>query len=94
MNKKKLNNQNINNNNLYNKKIIVNNFFNKSRTFNYLAESQMFRKYTSKILKRFCFICESFEEKLYHTKNCKHLFCKDCGQSYYEQQIDNYIYNI
>ena len=44
MNKEKLNNQNINNNNLNNKKIVVNNFFNKSRTFNYLAESQMFRK--------------------------------------------------
>lgn len=94
MKKEKSNAQNINNNILNNNKILVNNFINKSRTFNYLADSQMFRKNTSKIFKRFCFICESFEEKLYHTKNCKHLFCKDCGQSYYEQQIDNYIYNI
>ena len=83
------------NNNKYNSnKLPINNYLNKSKIDNHLENSQMFRKNSSKILQRFCFICEAFEEKLYHTKNCHHLFCKECGKSFYEQQVEKEIYTI
>lgn len=75
-------------------KVKVNNFIVKSRTFNNdLGNSLIFDKHSSKILQRFCFICEVFEEKLYHTKDCNHLFCKKCGRSYFEQLVEKGIYN-
>lgn len=80
-------------NKFINNKVQINNFLNKSKSVNYLENSQMFRKNSSKILQRFCFICEAFEEKLYHSKNCSHLFCKDCGKSFYEQQVEKGIYD-
>ena len=83
-----------NHNQILNNNVKLNNFINKSKTINYLENSQMFRKNSSKILKRFCFICEVFEEKLYHSKNCSHLLCKECAKSYYEQQAEKGIYNI
>ena len=83
-----------NNNQILNNKVQLNNFLNKSKTINYLENSQMFTKNSSKILKRFCFICEAFEEKLYHSKNCSHLFCKECAKTYYEQQAEKAIYDI
>lgn len=73
-------------------KIQINNFVNKSKTVNDLGNSHLFRKNSSKILQRFCFICEVFEEKLYRTKNCNHLLCKECLKSYYEQQAEKGIY--
>ena len=72
----------------------INNYIKDSKNINNLESSHMFRKNSSKILKRYCFICEVFEEKLYHTKNCSHLFCKDCGKYYFEQQIEKGIYNL
>ena len=101
-NKEVYQNKNLNNNIIINNddktnktnKIQRNNYINKSRTFNDLDNSQMFQKNSSKLLQRFCFICEVFEEKLYHAKNCNHLFCKECGKYYYEQQIDKGIYNL
>lgn len=76
-------------------KVKVNNFIIKSRTFNNdLENSLIFDKHSSKILQRFCFICEVFEEKLYHTRFCSHLFCKKCGKSYFEQLVEKGIYNI
>ena len=72
-----------------------NSFIIKSRTFNNdLENSLIFDKHSSKILQRFCFICEVFEEKLYHTRLCSHLFCKKCGRSYFEQLVEKGIYNI
>ena len=65
-----------------------------SKPVNSLLNSHMIRKNSSKILQRYCFICDVFEEKLYHTKNCNHLFCKDCGKYYYEQQIEKGIYDL
>ena len=76
-------------------KVKINNFIIKSRTFNNdLENSLIFDKHSSKILQRFCFICEVFEEKLYHTRFCSHLFCKKCGKSYFEQLVEKGIYNI
>lgn len=76
-------------------KVKINNFIIKSRTFNNdIKNSIIFDKHSSKILQRFCFICEVFEEKLYHTKTCSHLFCKKCGQSYFDQLVEKGIYNI
>jgi hypothetical protein len=73
----------------------INNFIIKSRTFNNdLGNSLIFDKHSSKILQRFCFICEVFEEKLYHTKFCTHLFCKKCGRSYFDQLVEKGIYNL
>lgn len=74
--------------------IKINNYLNKSKTFNDVRSSQLLRKNTSKILKRYCFICEVFEEKLYRTKKCNHLLCKECIRSYYEQQVEKGIYNL
>lgn len=101
-----LNTQNINEHNKYrpkfitnfknhkkdqkisNNKIKLNNFINKS-SFKYFL---LFRQ-SSKIVKK-CFICDSHDIKLYHTSKCKHLFCQKCGKLYFEQQINNCIYNL
>ena len=81
------------NNNILNK-VKINNFIIKSKTYNDLEGSFLFNKNSSKILQRYCFICEVFEEKLYHTKNCNHLFCKECGRSFFDQQVEKGIYSL
>ena len=93
-NSKKNDKKIIFNENLKYDKIKINNFFTKSKTFNDKGTSQLVRKNTSKILKRYCFICEVFQERLYRTKNCNHLLCKECIRSFYEQQTEKGIYNL
>ena len=41
-----------------------------------------------------CFICETKKENLYHTKQCNHLFCNECGRSYFEQQTEKGIFSL
>ena len=69
-------------------KIKLNNYINSSCK-NYLS---MFR-YPFKLDKK-CFICNCLNKKLFHAENCKHLFCSNCGKSFYEQQINNCIYSL
>ena len=69
-------------------KIKLNNYINSSCK-NYLS---MFR-YPFKLDKK-CFICNCLNKKLFHAEKCKHLFCSNCGKSFYEQQINNCIYSL
>ena len=66
----------------------------KSRTFNENKSSDINKNNSSKILKLFCFICNSYDERLYHARNCKHFFCNECGKNYFEQQIKKGIYTL
>ena len=70
------------------KKIKLNNFIAKNSGKYFLIYRQ-----PSKIMKK-CFICGSFEQKLFHAEKCNHLFCGSCGKNYFEQQINNCIYNL
>lgn len=47
----------------------------------------------SKLIKK-CFICDTINKNLYHADKCTHLFCRKCGQLYFEQQINNCIFNL
>ena len=69
-------------------KIKLNNYINSSCK-NYLS---MFR-YPFKLDKK-CFICNCLNKKLFHAEKCQHLFCSNCGKSFYEQQINNCIYSL
>ena len=66
----------------------------KSRTFNEIKNSDINKNNSSKILRLFCFICNSYDERLYHARNCKHFFCKECGKNYFEQQVKKGIYTL
>ena len=84
INNKQLNNRNDNN------RIKINNFINKeSNNHKYFL---LYRQPT-KMMKR-CFICDGFNKKLFHTEKCSHFFCELCGKVFYEQQINNCIYNL
>ena len=67
----KLINRNIKKKNNYFTKINKNHFILiRSKTFNYNKNSSdIYRNRPSKLLNIFCFICNSYNEKLYHTKN-------------------------
>ena len=69
-------------------KIKLNNYINSSSK-NYLS---LFR-YPLKLDKK-CFICNCLNKKLFHAEKCKHLFCSNCGKSFYEQQINSCIYSL
>ena len=96
--KNKTSNKLINRNfekNKYFPKIKKNHFvLIKSKTFNYNKSSDINKKNSSKILQLFCFICNSYDERLYHAKNCKHFFCDECGKSYFEQQAKKGKYSL
>ena len=98
INKNKISNKLINRNFEKNKcftKINKNKFILiRSKTFNYNNNSDLNRSRPSKLLNIYCFICNSYGEKLYHTKNCNHYFCKECGQNYFEQQVQRLIYTL
>ena len=82
--------QNINSkatNKKLSKKIKINNFINKKSAKYFL----IYRK--SKIANK-CFICGSYGQKLFHAEKCNHFFCNTCGKNYFEQQINNCIYNL
>lgn len=67
----------------------------KSKTFNDNKRiSDVHKRNSSNILQKFCFICYSYDDKLYHTKNCNHFFCKECGRNYFEQQVQRIIYTL
>jgi len=74
--------------NFSDKKIKLNNYINSSSK-NYFS---LFR-YPIKLDKK-CFICNCLNKKLFHAEKCKHLFCSNCGKSYYEQQINMCIYSL
>ena len=76
-------------------KIMKNHFILfKSRTFNQNKSSDINNRNSSKILQLFCFICNTYDERLYHARNCKHFFCDDCGKAYFEQQVKKGMYNL
>ena len=67
----------------------------KSKTFNDNKRiSDVHKRNSSNILQKFCFICYSYDDKLYHTKNCNHFFCKECGRNYFEQQVQRDKYTL
>ncbi len=80
--------KNQKNKGLTNNKIKLNNFIKENRFKYFLLYRQ-----PSKILKK-CFICDSFDPKLYHTNKCAHLFCNKCGKLYFEHQINNCVYTL
>ena len=66
----------------------------RSKTFNVNKNSEINKIKNTKISQIFCFICNSNDEKLYHTKNCNHFFCKECGQNYFDQQVQRDKYTL
>ena len=66
----------------------------KSRTFNDKKSSDINKNNSSKILQLFCFICNTYDERLYHARNCKHFFCDECGKAYFDQQVKKGIYTL
>lgn len=87
-------NHNFKNNILF-QKLNKNNFVKiNSRSFNEINNSDINKKESSKIFKIYCFICNSYKEKLYHAKKCKHYFCKECGKNYYETQVEKSNYSL
>ena len=74
--------------NLSDKKIKLNNYINSSSK-NYLS----MLRYPLKLDKK-CFICNCLNKNLFHAEKCKHLFCSNCGKSFYEQQINSCIYSL
>ena len=78
------------NNKQSNNKIQINNFVNKiSNNHNYFL---LYHQLT-KMMKK-CFICDTFNKRLFHTEKCSHIFCEICGKVFYEQQINKCIYNL
>jgi hypothetical protein len=65
-----------------------------SRSFNEINNSDINKKESSKIFKIYFFICNSYKEKLYQAKKCKHYFCKECGKTYYETQVEKGNYSL
>ena len=66
----------------------------RSKTFNVIKNSEINKIKDRRISQLFCFICNSNDGKLYHTKNCNHYFCKECGQNYFEQQVQRVKYTL
>ena len=66
----------------------------RSKTFNINKNSDIEKIRNGKYSQIWCFICNSYEEKLYHTKNCDHFFCKECGKSYFDQQVERVRYTL
>ena len=71
----------------------INNFF-KTNTFNNNKNSISKLQNNFHLEKNQCFICEIKKYKLYHTRQCNHLFCNECGRCYFEQQIEKGIYSL
>ena len=88
----KKNNHNLITNN--SNTVKINNFF-KTNTFNNNKNSiSKLKDNFLHLEKNQCFICETKKEKLYHTKQCNHFFCNECGRCYFEQQIDKGIFSL
>ena len=87
----KKNNHNLITNNTNTVKI--NNFF-KTKTFNNNKNSISKLQNNFHLEQNQCFICEIKKYKLYHTRQCNHLFCNECGRCYFEQQIEKGIYSL
>ena len=66
----------------------------KSKTLNQGKSFNLNKNNSSKILQLFCFICNNYDERLYHARNCKHFFCGPCGKIYFEQKVKQGIYTL
>ena len=66
----------------------------RSKTFNANKDFDINNLINTKISQIFCFICKSHDEKFYHAKNCYHYFCKQCGKTFFDQQVQRVIYTL
>ena len=73
-------------------RVKINNFF-KTNTFNN-KKNPISILQNNFLEKNKCFICEIINGKLYHTKQCNHLFCNECGRCFFEQQIEKGNYSL
>ena len=85
-----LNNKQLSEKNCSENQIKFNNYVKKSSSKYFLLYRNPLK---IKVMKK-CFICDCFDQNLYHTEKCSHLFCRTCGKIYYEQKINNCIYNL